>query len=170
MVLSILFGHSYLRFIMAAAGLDNTFHHTSEVKTCNACDAFTLQAKNCIINYFASTTTSKSPRELAFHYHEFVNNVVDTSIRKHTIFFVSRTFFNIVVRVKTKTSSLEGKMRVFPLTPAFFASFLSQAPRQCTPLAVHRGAEVCTASGALRHPCVARCAHCCNHCQLPRTS
>jgi hypothetical protein len=62
---------------MAAAGLavDNTFHHTCEVKTRTACDAFTLQAKNCIIDYFASTTTSKSPNELAFHYHEFVNKV-----------------------------------------------------------------------------------------------
>jgi hypothetical protein len=71
------FGHSYLGFIMAAAGLavDNTFHHTCEVKTRTACDAFTLQAKNCIIDYFASTTTSKSPNELAFHYHEFVNKV-----------------------------------------------------------------------------------------------
>ena len=77
-------------------------------------------------------------------------------------------------------------MRVFTLTPTFFAIFLSRADRRCncappargaqrcTAVQVHRrrcvavrmAVRVCTAGGALGRPCVARCARCCPHSQL----
>ena len=74
------FGGFHIEFIMAAAGFAVNqslmmLKHSSDARTRIIYDTFTTQSKDCLMRYFAPTTSESSPDKLTREFHDFANNV-----------------------------------------------------------------------------------------------